>query len=499
MPTSPTYAFGRDARTNRLIMGLLVLGFAALIAAAISAVLVQRQIQTDSALVVHTLEVETAINAFARTSERAETARRGALISDDASFPTIFHAAVAEAQSQLGRLVVLTQDNAAQQANTVRMSALLTRYSDYGEDSLSRTGPARQMIIVNFTRDPGVTMIRQIRAFADRMLELEGKLLIRRNEVRESNLALFYAVLLGSGVLIVLVSTVTLVLIRRNLAAIDTSRRELRVLNEELESMVDSRTAELQRANAEIQRFAYIVSHDLRSPLVNVMGFTAELDAARKEIAGYFAAEAEKGAEVPEPVRLAVDEDLPESIGFIRSSTQKMDRLINAILRLSREGRRNLAPAPVNLTELVNTVVDTLQHKVQETETTVTVGDLPTVVSDRLAVEQILSNIIENALKYLKPGRPGLIEVTARTVRERVHIDVKDNGRGIDPRDHDRVFDLFRRSGTQDQPGEGIGLAHVRALAYRLGGLVEVASTVDEGSIFSLILPLNWKSGEPDA
>jgi signal transduction histidine kinase len=66
---------------------------------------------------------------------------------------------------------------------------------------------------------------------------------------------------------------------------------------------------------------------------------------------------------------------------------------------------------------------------------------------------------------------------------------VADNGRGIDPRDHDRIFDLFRRSGQQDQPGEGIGLAHVRALAYRLGGLVDCTSTLGEGATFTLSLP----------
>ncbi len=68
-------------------------------------------------------------------------------------------------------------------------------------------------------------------------------------------------------------------------------------------------------------------------------------------------------------------------------------------------------------------------------------------------------------------------------------IDIADNGRGIDPRDHDRIFDLFRRSGTQDQPGEGIGLAHVRALAYRLGGLIDCRSALGEGATFTLTLP----------
>ena len=126
-------------------------------------------------------------------------------------------------------------------------------------------------------------------------------------------------------------------------------------------------------------------------------------------------------------------------------------------------------------------------------------GELPVVETDRLAIEQILSNLIENALKYLQPGRPGEIRIAGSTSHGRAIITVTDNGRGISARDHERIFDLFRRSGMQDQPGEGIGLAHVRALAYRLGGLVEVSSEEGQGSTFTVSLPLKFQSGVADA
>ena len=135
-------------------------------------------------------------------------------------------------------------------------------------------------------------------------------------------------------------------------------------------------------------------------------------------------------------------------------------------------------------------VADSLRHRSDELGATITVAaDLPPITSDRLGVEQILSNVTENALKYLKPGRPGRIELSGRREGPRAVFTVSDNGRGIDPRDHQRIFDLFRRSGAQDQPGEGIGLAHVRALAYRLGGTVAVESALDEGSAFRISLP----------
>jgi signal transduction histidine kinase len=196
----------------------------------------------------------------------------------------------------------------------------------------------------------------------------------------------------------------------------------------------------------------------------------------------------------------AIRVDLPEAIGFIRSSTQKMDRLINAILRLSREGRRVIAPEKLDMKRLVGGVADGIRHQATARAATVEIETpLPDIVSDRVAVEQIFSNLVENAVKYLAPGRPGLITVRGRTEGDHVIYEVQDNGRGIDPKDHDRVFDLFRRSGAQDQPGEGIGLAHVRALAYRLGGLITCQSTLDQGATFTLSLPkvLTLERGTP--
>ena len=183
-------------------------------------------------------------------------------------------------------------------------------------------------------------------------------------------------------------------------------------------------------------------------------------------------------------------QDLPEAIGFIRSSTQKMDRLTNAILKLSREGRRVLTPEAVRMTGLLDSIADNLKHRSDELGAEIHIDRaLPDLVSDRLALEQAFSNVVENALKYLKPGRPGHITVTGRRDGARAIFEVTDNGRGIDPRDHERIFDLFRRSGVQDQPGEGIGLAHVRALIYRLGGTINVQSALDQGATFRISLP----------
>jgi signal transduction histidine kinase len=167
-----------------------------------------------------------------------------------------------------------------------------------------------------------------------------------------------------------------------------------------------------------------------------------------------------------------------------------MDRLINAILQLSRQGRRILTPEPVEMARLVQAIADNLKHRSTELGAEIEVAPtLPPIVSDRLALEQIFSNLVENALKYLKPGRPGRIAIIGRADAGRIVYEVTDNGRGVDPRDQERIFDLFRRAGPQDQPGEGIGLAHVRALAYRIGGTVTCESALDQGATFRVSLP----------
>ena len=107
---------------------------------------------------------------------------------------------------------------------------------------------------------------------------------------------------------------------------------------------------------------------------------------------------------------------------------------------------------------------------------------MPDLVIDRLAVEQVFGNLAENALKYLDPGRPGRIEIAGRRQGAYVVIEVRDNGRGIAPRDHERIFELFRRAGDQTIPGEGIGLAHVRALVRRLGGRIDCQSALGAGA-----------------
>ncbi|WP_341208154.1 ATP-binding protein [uncultured Sphingomonas sp.] len=486
------------APTNRTLArrmtALMAFGFIALLLVGYAAVRVMQRNELHTGLVEHTYQVERAVLDVRRLVEESEAARRGLmLIPDRAVTRANFQRARAQMTPALAQIEGLIRDNPAQrrylQGLRLQLGSLLARQ----DRTLALLGAGDQRgAILAFADDAEVRDIVTIRNVLDRMAQVERRLMTHRDaELRASQRAFYTLIVLGGVVLAVVavISTLTILSYTRDLSRSDEALREL---NAGLEDMVAARTEDLTRANEEIQRFAYIVSHDLRSPLVNVMGFTAELETAASSLRALVErVDAEAPAVASEEARLAALEDLPEAIGFIRTSTQKMDRLINAILQLSRQGRRALAPEKIDVAALIQQIGETLSHRLSETDTILSVeGSLPVVVSDRLALDQIFSNLIENAVKYLRPGVPGRITVSGRRGRDRLHYTIRDNGRGIDPRDHQRVFDLFRRSGAQDRPGEGIGLATVRALVFRLGGSIDVVSELGQGAAFTVSLPL---------
>lgn len=495
-------AAAQSKRLNRIVILLIGAAAALLAIAVVAAAMSAKRISDDTRWVEHTLEARAAIYTVGNFAERVETARRGYFIAGDPRFADAVRRSHAQVRQALAALERLTADNPQQRAAAAeirslsdRKWALITELLNDREAWLARNRSA------DLYDDGTVQIIRQIRRTLEAMDAREVQLLSSRTQAQQASLRNF--AILGATCLVFLVVMVAAagILLARYNADLTRAQARLRLANEGLEDAVAARTTELSRANDEIQRFAYIVSHDLRSPLVNVLGFTSELDAARKTLHGYLAKLFEERPELKDQTAwLAVDEDLPEALGFIRTSTEKMDRLINSILELSRQGRRVLRPERLAMDEVAGNVVATLKQRADAAGATVTLSPLPDLVSDRMAVEQILSNLIENALKYLSPARAGEVRVEGRKHGKWVEIAVIDNGRGIAPADHERIFDLFRRAGTQDQAGEGIGLANVRALAYRLGGRVGVESQLDQGARFTLTLPETFpNTAEPSA
>lgn len=263
-----------------------------------------------------------------------------------------------------------------------------------------------------------------------------------------------------------------------------------------LERKVEERTARLTEAYKELQNFAYIVSHDLRSPLVSIRGFVSELrfdlekvlDAVEILIPNL-------GEEQRKALEVSLRDSIPEAMDFIDTSTTKMDRLIKGILKLARLGHRVFQYEDLDLKEMAEHQIKVLAYPIEKNHIDIISDALPVIHSDRLAMEQILSNLLSNAVKYLATDRQGKIHILATEEGDKVHLQIKDNGRGIEVEDQEQIFDIFRRGRDIDIPGEGMGLTYVKTLVQRLGGQIHCESKRGEGSCFTLVLP---KSPSPE-
>jgi signal transduction histidine kinase len=505
-----------DAQRRRAVGQIVLLAAALLVLVAISAssVLLVNKSREDNGWVVHTVEVENQLSTLLLQIRRAESAARGYLLTSEPRFLVEHETAVATILSDLDKLMQLSGDSAVQHDNVKRLRPPVeARLAEFAKaiEFVKRNDIAGGIAML---RETGASdSVQKIAEVATAMRAEEDRLFAMRTATADRTQQLASIVTVTGSGLVVLLAGISILLVRRSARARDQAEGNLRDSNINLESTVDERTADLREANEEIQRFAYIVSHDLRSPLVNIMGFTSELEELRGDIFKRIARLARTQAALPlapdnatdtaEPELEGADkqlsEDFTEALGFIKSSIGKMDRLISAILNLTREGRRDFKPEHIDTRELIETIVSTVAHQAAEADAQIRIEPLPNIVSDRLALEQIFSNLIDNGLKYLRSGVAGDIHIRGRTKLGFAIFEIADNGRGIDPKDHQRIFDLFRRAGTQDRPGQGIGLAHVRALVRRLGGTISVVSELHQGSTFTITLPIKWTGNNRNA
>lgn len=476
---------------------LLLVGLVALFGiVGTSWVLVERT-QTYFEEVVEARQARTATVDLRANLQDLEAGQRGFLLTGEEAYLAPYEAAIDEIMPNYERLkVVLAPYPQATAPMENLLRGIETKLEEMAETiELRRQGRTEEALAIVLT-DRGKALMDEARLLFDGVIRAaDERLDAGVVEQRASADWLRVVNIVGGFVIFAVVGGAVWMALSytRDLVV---AREQVQALNNDLEARVAERTQDLVRANEEVQRFAYIVTHDLRAPLVNIMGFTAELDETMKSIQAYVLAEEELEQREIDEARRAAGEDLPEAISFIRSSTRKMDSLINAILKISRDGRRSLKPEPIEMGKLVEQQAETVEHQVGETGGSVTIEPgLPRIVSDRMSLEQIVGNLLDNAVKYRAKDRPVEIRISARTLPgNRVAIDVADNGRGIAAHDHQRVFDLFRRSGAQDQAGEGIGLAHVRTLVRNLGGDITLDSEFGVGTTFTVTLARDVRS-----
>ena len=250
---------------------------------------------------------------------------------------------------------------------------------------------------------------------------------------------------------------------------IDQSDQELRKAHDELEMRVKERTEELERRNTEMERFIYTVSHDLRTPLISVSG-----------LLGFLKQDAEKGDL----------EQMNADLRIANEAVKNMDQLLSETLELSRVGRVVNPPEDVPFGKIVEDALEKTSEKIRSKGCKISVAkNLPVVHVDQMRITEVLVNLIENSIKYMGSQANPEIEIGERIDgKDRIFF-VRDNGIGIDPSQHDKVFELFYKVDKKTE-GTGAGLAIIKRIIEVHGGSIWIESEMRHGCKVCFTLPL---------
>jgi PAS domain S-box-containing protein len=339
------------------------------------------------------------------------------------------------------------------------------RIIDINEAGLRLTGYRRDEMIGHTTQELRLWANAGDRERYVAQMTGGGKVIDMETELRNKAGEIRTAIV--SGELIGLEDLPCILAVVRDITEQKRAAAEILQLNTELEQRVIERTAQLEAANRELEAFCYSVSHDLKAPLRGIDGYSQLLE----EIA------AER-----------LDEDGRLFLRNIRQGTAQMQALITDLLSYARMERRTLEDAVLDLPVCVDAIMQGYLHDIVE-RGAVLRKEVPalSVRGDREELATVLSNLLDNALKFSRDARPPTIEIGAREEGGKVILWVRDNGIGFDMKFHERIFDIFSRlQRAEDYAGTGVGLALVRKAMQRMKGRVWAESTPGQGATFFL-------------
>ncbi|ALU89334.1 two component sensor histidine kinase protein [Herbaspirillum rubrisubalbicans M1] len=447
----------------------------------------------------------------------------------------------AELEVKAGELARLVADNSAQ-SNAVRgVHEAIARYRTWADSARERMSRGQREELIRQLRDEqGPHRLSEFLYRLDSFVAEERRLGTERTAqlqaARRSQTWLLILAVLGSIVTAALASLAFTRSISRRIAVLITNAQRLAdgqtlaarvggndeicqlddALHRSSERLAEAsrqalgyrqeleqRARELADVNHDLRQqtqdnemFIYSVSHDLRSPLVNLQGFSKEITHATRDLLD----EVER-LHLPEAdrnrLRALVEEDIHTSLRFIQNAVTRSAGIIDAMLRLSRAGRVEYQPVMLDMHAIAQRIVSAMNGSIRAKAAQVEIEpDLPPAYGDPTSVEQVLGNLVANAVNYLDPARQG--HITIGHVRQADNIAaapslvtyfVRDNGLGIPAAYMDKMFIAFQRLHGNAAKGEGIGLALVKRVVERHGGRIWVESVEGQGSCFFVALP----------
>jgi PAS domain S-box-containing protein len=245
-------------------------------------------------------------------------------------------------------------------------------------------------------------------------------------------------------------------------------------------------TSDLSAKNEELESIISITSHDLKSPVVNIMGFSGELSRSLGTLK-------EKLSNNPSScgntdIAAVLENEIPEEVDFIQRSTRSIGQMLESLSKVVHTVLMEIRPAKADVNKIVSLIVSGLEEQIEKSNIELTVEPLPPCMADPDLLREILFNLIENAIIYLVPGRPGKIAVRGSIKNQYAIYSVQDNGRGIAISHQHNIFKLFHRLNISEK-GEGIGLTISKRLVERQAGNMWVESEPGKGSTFYVAMP----------
>ncbi|CAL61111.1 putative two-component histidine kinase sensor protein [Herminiimonas arsenicoxydans] len=418
------------------------------------------QFASSSRLVEHTHLVIKQIDQVVSDLKDAESTQRGYLITGDGIFLKTHYDILAQLPSQIATLRGLTYDNPAQRKSIDVFEGLIDKkiaVMRSGINALEERNAFHSDEIAALVGGEGRLAMDQLREQSSLMIMVEEKLLLQRAQeveakARSTKLWILFGNLLA---IVLLLSAFWLILWE-----IKHRRRAQR--------KIEKNAAQLELTNKELESFSYSVSHDLRSPLRAIDGYSRMFE---------------------EDFADRLDDEGRRLLSVIRVSSKKMGQLIDDLLAFSRMGRKPVDSAKVDM----NALVDEVWTEVCASSKTVLPlkkTNLPAVWGDQALLRQVWMNLLANAVKYSSKKEEQIVEITAKQSEHEVVYTVRDNGVGFDMRFYNKLFGVFQRLHTENEfPGTGVGLAIAQRVIVRHGGRIWAESKPDEYTIFNFSLP----------
>lgn len=414
----------------------------------------------------HTYEViVTAEQVF--SDERGATATaRGYLLTGDPKFMQGYATFRGAISGELDALTALVADNtdemdriAGLRRDNDALLALLASLVQMRDHGAAKSDAVLLALVADSNRAMGRLRVTTagIETAEDRLLELR-----RENAARGERVTLL--TLLGGVTLSLAVLLVCLWLLTREISIRQHAETRVRHLNEQLAA----RNAELEASNRELEGFSYSISHDLRSPLRAIDGFSQLLQTRYGD---------------------SLDPEAHRLLGVVRENGQRMGTLIDDLLAYSRMGRKPIETTLLDMPALVGEcIAEVLRSNPQRP--TLVVGPLPPCRGDRTLLRQVWTNLISNAVKYSGQNPRAYVEITGREEGQECIYSVRDNGVGFDMQYYSKLFGVFQRLHQAEEfPGTGVGLAIAMRAVTKHGGRLWADAALGKGATFLFSLP----------